>query len=89
VLPTHAQVQHQIQIALRDHKRDVRDLRISFSPEGHTRALSQTVPGMDPWGPRSQPTHYLGLPFVVVRRQVVDVLVELSDGSPIERRDHR
>ena len=87
VQPTHLQVQEQVRTAIRDHGHKPGDLRISFSPEGHSRAMSQTVSGMDPWGPRSQPTHYLGLPFVVVRRQVVDVLVELSDGSPIVRRN--
>lgn len=86
MLPTHAQVQEQLRTAIRDHGRRVGDLRVSFSVEGYTRALHQTVPGMDPWGPRSSSTHYLGLPFVTDRKQTVDVLVQLVDGSPIERR---
>lgn len=87
VLPMHAQVQLQLNIALRDHKRDVRDLRISFSPAGYTRAMSQTVPGFDPWGAKNVPDRYLGLPFVTDRKQTVDVLVQLSDGRPVERRN--
>jgi len=72
-------------------------IAITFSPEGHTRAEADTVPGMTPWGRfeyypedmTSRPTTYLGLPFDVVQTQVESVLLTLVPGGSPEAREAR
>lgn len=87
VKPTHVQVQEGLRALFKAGMTTIR-AEVVFSQEGYTRAMHQTVPGMDPWAGRlhgSNPTHYLGLPFRTDRKQTVDVLVRMMDGADINK----
>lgn len=80
VEPIHKQVQHLVSRAIAQGQG--RPIGLRFSIDGYRDAMSQSVPGMDPWGsPRHAPTHYLGLPFERVRDQVdpVEIVCEGED----------
>ncbi len=65
---------------------------ITFSPEGYTRALADTVPGMDPWSPANPfkaPLFYMNLPYTVIDKQEEPVLLTLVPGGSAEARAFR
>ncbi len=89
--PVHEQVQELIRKAHTDRQAPV---GIVFSPAGYTKAMGQSVPGMQAFtgkgGGIHIATHYLGLPFTVSHSLTTgDVLLDLVPGGSAEAKAFR